>query len=110
VLEDADGITPTFLERLDELSADLGRDAKRLVAALEAREDPRAKGFRAASLAALRESLERSGHLDAREVLDARAAWDRLLSDLPDAAERDPLGLRQSFEFLRARFDEAAGA
>lgn len=110
VLEDADGITPTFLERLDELSADLGRDAKRLVAALEAREDPRAKGFRAASLAALRESLERSGHLDAREVLDTRAAWDRLLSDLPDAAERDPLELRRSFEFLRARFDEAAGA
>lgn len=110
VLEAADGVTATFLDRLDELAVELGRDAKRLVAAIEAREDPRTKGFRGKALESLRESLERSGHLDPREVLDERGAWDQLLADLPDAAERDPLELRRRFEFLRARFDEALPA
>ena len=109
-LERADGVTATFLDRLDELAIELGRDAKRLLVAIEAREDARTKGFRRQSLEALRESLERSGHLDPREALDERGAWDQLLADLPEARERDPLELRRRFEFLRARFDEVLPA
>jgi exonuclease SbcC len=107
VLERAEGVSATFLDRLDELSTELGRDAKRLLAAIEEGKDARTKGFRRKSLDALRDGLERSGHLDPRDVLDERAAWDRLLLDLPDAAGLDAPELRRRFEFLRARFDEA---
>lgn len=104
---DTAGVTSTFLDRIAELSDELGGDAKRLIAAIEARDDERTKGYRQQKLDAVRENLEQSGHLDPREVLDDASAWLQLLTDLRDTGGIDPLELRARFEFLRARFDEA---
>ena len=63
------GVSEQFIDRVASLASDLGFSGKRLVAALETRQDERTKGFRQASLNALRDNLTESGHLDPREPL-----------------------------------------
>jgi DNA repair protein SbcC/Rad50 len=108
---EAAGLPSNYLDRLTDLS-EVGCDAKRLLAKLEARDDKRFKGIHGTTLERLRANLETSGHLDPQDPLDVEAAWRRLLGDLdelPAGSQPAPEQLRQRFDFLRARFDEAAG-
>jgi hypothetical protein len=78
-LEEA-GVSERFIDRVADLARELEGDAQRLVAALEAREDDRAKGFRSAALSEVCENLEAEGYLDSRQPLASEAALTRVLT------------------------------
>jgi DNA repair protein SbcC/Rad50 len=99
-LEEA-GVSATFIDRIADLSQDLDCDAARLVAALEAREDERAKGFRSAALSEVCENLEAAGYLDPREPLDREAARTRALTAVNDAVKDGAI----TVEEVRSVFD-----
>ena len=81
----AAGVTDAFIDRVTDLARDLDWDASRLVAALVAKEDERAKGFRANALESVAESLTADGYLDLRQPLTEPEALTRVLSAANDA-------------------------
>jgi DNA repair exonuclease SbcCD ATPase subunit len=84
------GLSENFFERVCELAADLNYDAERLVEALDAREDPRTKGFRSRSLQALREQLQQRGYLDDRNPLDREQIRARVLAAVAEEISEEP--------------------
>ena len=76
----ASGVSEHFIDRVTDLARDVGFSAKRLIMALQVRDDERAKGFRHASLEVLRDNLIESRHLDPREPLDEDAVLRRVLA------------------------------
>jgi hypothetical protein len=63
-------VTETFLDRLAELCAAVGGDARRLIEAIDQRE---VRGFRTKARDDLHDFLEEHGYLDAHESLDVEA-------------------------------------
>ena len=76
----AAGVTGAFIDRVTDLARDLDWDARRLVEALDERNDERARGFRAAALESLVGSLTAEGHLDLRQPLTEAESLTRVLS------------------------------
>ena len=70
-------------------------DARRLVQALELREDPDAKGFRRDALESLTASLKESGHLDPREPLDEQAVLNQVLAAANDLVNSGVLSVAE---------------
>ncbi|MCZ6463394.1 MAG: hypothetical protein O7A09_03565 [Proteobacteria bacterium] len=70
VLAASGAVSDVFIEPLTSLAEDLGGDARRLVAALEAGDDERTRRFRSAQREELRAFLEQEGHLDPAAPLE----------------------------------------
>jgi len=103
------GVSEHFIDRVTSLASDLGFCAKRLLDALDSRDDERAKGFRQASLDALREGLTKSGHLDPREPLDEEAVLERMLSGANEYVKRGTISVAEVREHC-ARYWQLAAA
>ena len=84
----AAGISDSYIDRVSDLARDLDWDPKRLVAALDAREDQRARGFRRNSLQSLAEALNESGHLDDRETLEQQEVLTWVLAAANEVVKR----------------------
>jgi DNA repair protein SbcC/Rad50 len=82
-LEASGAITPKYIDGIAEICADVKGDGEALMATLDARKDPRMKGFRKGSVEGLGEYLEAEGYIDTREPLSA----DIILSSLLTSAE-----------------------
>ena len=87
VLEDA-GVPRRYIDGITEMAHDFGGDAKRLVAALRARTDDRAKGIHTTTLDSVVEALVATGHLDDREPLTRDAAFAAVLVAANDHVKR----------------------
>jgi hypothetical protein len=74
------GVSESFSDRVTSLARDLEWDAKRLVQALSARKDERAKGFRSSVLEIVIENLQESGHLPTEDPLNKVVVLDRVLA------------------------------
>jgi len=96
------GVSGVFIDRVTDLARDSGWDARRLIDALQRREDERAKGFRSNVLGELIENLETSGYLDARPRLGRE---DLLTPVLASASEHVASGVITGEE-ARALFDQ----
>jgi hypothetical protein len=72
------GLSEQWIERIESLLEELEGDPAKLLAAIEAREDERVKGFRQKTYEKLRNYLEEGGFLDHREVLDTAAIHSRV--------------------------------
>ncbi|MBL8863589.1 MAG: hypothetical protein JNK02_16485 [Planctomycetes bacterium] len=94
------GVTDDFIDRMTELARDLDWDAKRWIAALEARTDPRTSRYRTKTIDQNREALAREGYLDERATLDLEEAWGRVLAALPEGHGIEVRDLRARFELL----------
>ncbi len=82
------GVSERFIERVTNLARELDWDARRLVDALGARQDDRAKGFRSDALDQVKESLMESGHLDTRATLNEQELLARVLAAAHDHVRR----------------------
>ena len=82
------GVSERFIQRVTDLARELGWDARRLVDALGARQDDRAKGFRSDALDQVKESLMESGHLDTRATLNEQDLLARVLAAAHDHVRR----------------------
>ena len=112
VLEDA-GVSRRFIDGITEMAHDFDGDAKRLVAAIRARTDDRAKGFHTATLESVVEALGASGHLDDREPLTRDAALAVVLvaaNDHVKRAEIDTAAVRRLFDRLWRQCTDTEGA
>jgi hypothetical protein len=78
-LEASDAVTATFLDRVDDLSARVGGDARRL---LEGLEEGQVARFRNEARDQLKDWLLDHGYLDDRPVLDEAGLRQRLLEAL----------------------------
>ncbi|NLF32716.1 MAG: AAA family ATPase [Planctomycetes bacterium] len=105
----AAGVSDSFIDRVSDLAADLGWDAARLVAVLEARDDERAKGFRASALDAVREGLIAEGYLDPRTRLTDAEALARVLAAANEPLRAGCLDLDEVHALFRRSWSSAAG-
>ena len=98
-LEASDAVTPTFLDRVDDLSARVGGDARALLEGLENGEVVR---FRNDAREQLREWLLDHGYLDDRPALDEAGLRQRVLAALAaqGAAAGDLSGERAREDLL----------
>jgi len=95
------GVTDAFIDRVTDLARDLGWDASRLVATLEAKEDERAKGFRANALESLTEKLTAEGYLDPHQPLTEPEALTRVLLAAQDAVLQKNIGIDEVHNIFR---------
>jgi hypothetical protein len=105
-LRDCPAISETFEQRVAELAAELGWQAKALVQALA---DQRVERFRGSKAAEAAEWFEQLGYIAPDEPLTRDAAWARLLRALDGiqpALRPDPEHLRRRFDYLWRRFEE----
>jgi hypothetical protein len=86
------GVTDRFINEVCSLAEDLDWDARRLIDALDAREDERAKGFRAKAIERMTEHLTTSGYLDPRPTLDKAALCARVLGAANEDLRQGVLG------------------
>ena len=70
------GVSPVFIDRVDELSQELGEDARALLAALA---NGQVKRFKKDTVAALEEHLEEAGCLDQRALLNRDQVLERAM-------------------------------
>ncbi len=91
-LVDSGAITDTFLDRVDDLCRACHGDAALLMQALE---EGRLARFRSSAREELREYLERHGHLDPSEPLDADRVRARTLAAVATEIERGLIGAAQ---------------
>ena len=70
------GVSPVFIDRVDELSQELGQDARALLAALS---NGQVKRFKKETVAALEEHLEEAGCLDQRALLNRDQVLERAM-------------------------------
>ncbi len=87
VLADA-GVSPTFIDPISLLAADLRWDAARLLAALVARDDERTRGFQKRTRERMAEHLAATGHLASDEPLDKESLHARVLCATNDDVRR----------------------
>jgi hypothetical protein len=87
------GVTDAFIDRVTDLARDLDWDARRLVEALEAREDERARGFRGNTLESVVEGLTTMGYLDLRQPLTESEALISVLSAANEAVRSGHIGV-----------------
>jgi uncharacterized protein YhaN len=107
------GVTDAFIDRVTDIARDLDWDASRLVAALEAREDERARGFRASTLESVLEVFTADGYLDPRQLLTEPEALTRVLSAANDTVLEGNIGVdevRGIFEHFWALGNPSASA
>ena len=83
-LEDA-GVTPAFIDRIAELARGINGDATTLLDAITQGSDPRAKGFRTATLDKVKDNLTEMGYLDPEPALSAEQLRSRVLAAVSDA-------------------------
>ena len=108
----AAGVSDSFIDRVCALAADAGWDAKRVLAALEARQDERAKRFHSSALETMVQRLTDSGHLDPREPLDRPSALSRVLAAAADhvrGGSIDPAEVQRLFDRLWEMASAAQG-
>lgn len=105
-LIDADCVSNAFLDRVDEKRQEVGGDARKLLAALEAGE---VKGFRKDNIARLREHLEDGGWLDTREALPESEVRGRVLGRVGPEISDDVVTL-DDVDRLIARLSAGAAA
>ena len=96
VLTESGAVSPSFIDRLTELAAEVSGDAKAILAALE---DGLAKGFRTDKRNALGEYLATAGHLDQRPLLSEEEIRERVRAVMFSALEKELVG-RERFEQL----------
>ncbi len=89
------GVSGNYIDAVCSLAEDLDWNPERLMHALAAREDERAKGFRAKTLNQMHERLTASGHLDPRPPLDKQTVYARVLGRACDDLERGALELEE---------------
>ncbi len=94
VLTDA-GVSGNYIDGVCSLAEDLAWNPERLMDALAARDDERAKGFRARTLEQMRERLTATGHLDPRPPLDKQAVYARVLGRAGDEVKRGVVELEE---------------
>lgn len=90
VLTDA-GVTATFIDPICSLAADLQWDAARLIAAIDARDDERTRGFQKRTRDRMVEHLTGTGHLASDEPLSKESLRARVLSAANDDVRRGVL-------------------
>jgi len=99
----AAGVSERYIDAVTDMARERDADAKRLIQALRAREDERAKGFRQRVLDSLAEGLTESGYLDPREPLDEDAVRQRVLAAANEVIKDgtlDAAEVRELFERL----------
>ena len=79
------GVSDNFIDRVTDLARELDWDGRRLVEALQTREDERARGFRTNALEFMVEQLAAAGYLDTRKPLAESEALVRVLASANDA-------------------------
>ncbi|MBN1442136.1 MAG: hypothetical protein JXA90_05465, partial [Planctomycetes bacterium] len=90
-LAESGAVSPSYLGNFTDLAAELGGDARRFIAALEARSDERAKRFRRDKLEELRSFLAERGCLDEREPIAEAEIVERVVAASAQLAE--PAGI-----------------
>ncbi|RMF85016.1 MAG: hypothetical protein D6739_05165, partial [Nitrospirae bacterium] len=87
-LEQSGAVSRRYLEPLAAVAAEVGGDARALLARLaRPKDDPRTRGFRTDKRQLLEEYLRQEGYLDERPPLDAEGLRLRLLAELGPALE-----------------------
>ena len=76
-------VSHRYLDDIAAISKELGNDPEQLVSTLQAREDPRVRGFRNSNVTALEEYLRDNGYLDDRPILDEGELTIRSLASPP---------------------------
>ena len=98
-------ISDNFIDRLADLAKSLNWDAKRFLAALETRQDERAKGFRADKIELVSAYLAEQGYLDPADPLEKPQLHARVLAGANSSlrtGQIDPAGAHDLFERLWA--------
>lgn len=103
-LERSGAVSETFMDRVADLADELAGDGAALVAALRAGKVAR---FREDNINRLDDWLVEQGHIDQREVLDAKGRVQRTLEQ--QAAESDPEEIRRVVRFLEAGLADGGG-
>jgi len=78
-IEASGAVTPTFLDAVVEVAADLDGDPQRLLAALRERKDSRLSGFRTKATDDLGRFFGEQGYTDERPILDESAIVERVM-------------------------------
>lgn len=97
VLEQADGITPSTIDRVTEKADELGHDAAALLQALQAGD---VKGFRSNQIEKLADFLRENRYLDERQRLSADQLRAQLVQQL--GGQIDVADLHQQIDWLEA--------
>jgi len=87
----AAGVSKSFIDGVAEMAREFDWDAERLMAAIEARDDERLKGFRAKTTEAMLDWMHESGHLSAEETLGEGEARNRVLAAANQYVKADVL-------------------
>jgi len=97
VLEQADGITPSTIDRVNEKADELGHDAAALLQALQAGE---VRGFRSSQIEKLEDFLRENRYLDERQRLSADQRRAQLVQQL--GGQIEVADLHQQIDWLEA--------
>ena len=74
------GVSGKFIDGVAEIARELDWDAERLMAAVEARDDERLKGFRTKTVETMRDWMQGAGHLSSEQTLGEDEARTRVLA------------------------------
>ena len=97
VLEQADGITPSTIDRVNEKADELGHDAAALLQALQAGE---VRGFRSSQIEKLEDFLRENRYLDERQRLSPDQRRAQLVQQL--GGQIEVADLHQQLDWLEA--------
>jgi len=98
----AAGVSDKFIDNVSEIGRELDWNAERLMAAIEAREDERLKGFRAKTIETMSDWMHESGHLSSEQRLGEDEARARVLAAGNDHVIAGTLGIDNVGELFAA--------